>query len=378
VSDAVHTLRAMVRIPSVNPRFEREPAEHTGEAGMARFVAERLDALGFTVDFDEVYPDRHNVCAVRAGRSERAVGLSVHLDTVPTGGMTIDPFAAELRDGRVWGRGSVDTKASAAAALEALKAETADPRAPTLYVLFTCDEETGLGGAAHWVANPRAHPPLVGMVVGEPTDLRCVTLHRGVYHVPLSAAGKAAHASMPERGANAVYRIAHAVTRLEALAEELGGRAPHPKLGTPCLNVGTIEGGTGTNVVPDAARITIDRRLVPGEDARTVRREILSAVEGVEGLSLGEPTFDAPPFAVDERVPFVRAVFSALDQDTGTPAPFATDASQFQAAGVPCVVLGPGESARAHTKDESLAVDELERGVDAYRVVLRAAAELCS
>jgi len=368
--DPVELLQTLVRIPSVNPSLPSDPAP-TGEGELAQRLAGYLQQRGFEVALQEALPGRPNVVASRKSPGGRCVGLTAHLDTVPVAGMTIPPFDAALRDGCVWGRGSADTKASLAAMLAAVEIELHErpDSLPSLLLLFTCDEEAAFSGAECFVA--AGLPRLDGLVIGEPTGLRLVTAHKGVYRVEVHTSGVAAHASAPAEGTNAIYRMAPVVSRLEMLAAELDRRPTHPALGRPTLNVGVISGGTAVNSVPDSCRIQVDRRVLPGETSDAITSEIRSALADLPGVTILEPFVSVPGFAIAPDHPWCSAVCQALGQQPGQTVPYATDASILYNAGIPCVVYGPGEPSAAHTADEHVPVDQVLRAVEGYRAIIR-------
>jgi len=367
--DAVTLLQRLVRTPSVNPRLTSDPSI-SGEARPAPIIADLLRNAGFAVELPEVLPGRPNVVAYRPGVTKDAVGFCAHLDTMPPDGMTVPPFAAEIRDGRLWGRGAADTKAALAAMLAAVvNAVESDAQAlPSILFLGTCDEEAGFAGAKHFARNP--HPPLLGMVIGEPTGLQLVTAHKGVLRCEVRTSGRAAHASTPDQGENAIYRMAEVVRGLERLALQLTARPPHPLLGPPTLVVGTIRGGTAVNTVPDSCVVQLDRRLLPGESPEAALAEIRTAVAGAPGAVLEDPFLAVPGMEIPADHPWRRLVSTAVGASRDIGVPYATDASILSAAGVPCTVLGPGSPKAAHTADEHVAIEQVQRAVEIYEAVL--------
>ena len=372
--EPIELLQRLIRIPSVNPAY-RAVGEAAGEAELAHFVAPLLGDMGFEVELPDVFPGRPNLVALRRARGEQMIGLCAHLDTMSSAGMTVPAFEAEIRDGFVWGRGSADTKASIAAIMAAVSAEIeAGAELPSLLILLTCNEEAGFDGARHFARS--SHPPIAGMMIGEPTGLKLVGAHKGVLRTTIRAAGVAAHASVPEQGVNAIYRMADAVKRLERLAGELAKRPGHPLLGHPTLSVGTIAGGTAVNTVPDSCVIQVDRRVLPGEDAERVVRELSAALAGVDGVTIGAAFVNVPGVAIDSSHPWAAAAAQALGQPSTNIAPYATDASILAPAGIACLVYGPGELDAAHSADEHVAVGEVRQAVEGYRSILRRSATL--
>lgn len=359
--EVVPLLQELVRIPSVNP--DGDPGtERTGEAECAGFVAEFLRACGAEVEFQEVQPGRPNVIGrFGSGSGKPRLVLAPHLDTVSVRGMTIDPFSGELRDGRVWGRGASDTKGSVAAMLMALH-EMKDRLGALEHEIWFAGlmgEEAGQDGSRAFVREHRAD----FAVIGEPTELQIVRAHKGGLWMTLTTHGVAAHASTPEAGDNAIYRM-HDVIAL--LREEIlpGLSRYHDEtLGHPTLNVGTIAGGSKVNIVPDTCRLGIDIRTLPAM-ARSdfkgeLTRRLQSAFPGLEIEAWESKALDTPP-----DHPMIGRLEKTGAHCTG--APWFCDAAIFSGANIAAVALGPGSIRQAHTKDEWIEVEALREGVKFY------------
>jgi acetylornithine deacetylase len=374
VADPISLLRKLVAIPSINPySAELDEDERFGEARLAAFVADLLRDAGADVEVREAAPRRPNVIARIEGRHAGPPLLFVsHLDTVPVEGMTIEPFAGEVRDGRLYGRGSCDTKASMAAMLAALLrvAREGPPPRPVLYVA-TADEENGFRGMKAFLADGvGAHAAFVG----EPTQLDIIIAHRGFVRWSIATHGKSAHSATPDEGVNAIYRMAPLIAELETLAAQLQKREPHPRLGPPTLSVGTVHGGHSVNTVPDRCVIEVDRRLIPGESAEVAEAAVRDLAERA-GATI-EPIFDAAPLEMPEDSDVVRRATAAVQAVTGTAnvvgARYATEASRLAAAGIPVVVLGPGDAAQAHSEDEWVALDQVRAAAEVYHRLMTA------
>jgi acetylornithine deacetylase len=312
----------------------------------------------------------------------------VHQDTVPVVGMTIEPFAGEVREGRLYGRGACDIKGAMAAMIAALDrlAELPAAQRPTIVLACTINEEHGFTGATHlaqlWAAGRSRLLPRRpdAAIVAEPTLLDVVTCHKGVVRWQCTTRGRAAHSSSPERGESAIYRMARVLSALERYAREVvGSQASHPKLGRPTLSVGTIAGGLSVNTVPAECTIEIDRRVIPGEDPIGAWRHVAEYVERAVAPEL--PPEHAAAYIISpglgeganqslaERV--VAGMRSLGRECRAFGVPFGTDAAAFGAAGVPSVVIGPGAIDQAHTADEWIAVEQLELGAEAYAAIAR-------
>ncbi|MBM3501826.1 MAG: M20 family metallopeptidase [Armatimonadetes bacterium] len=379
--DVIDVLADLVALPSVNPMGSAREEPEFGEARVADYVIEFMARHGVRAERRPVLPGRDNILAHVPGRSsEGSILLETHMDTVRVDHMRIAPFEPVQREGRLFGRGACDAKASLAAMMVAL-AEAERARPPVdVWLCAAVDEEYTFGGAAHLVRSGfRASCALVG----EPTGLRVVTAHKGAARWRLVAQGRSAHAATPWEGDNAIYRMAKVVSALERHAEALGAAPPHPRLGPRTLSVGTIEGGQTVNTVPDRCTITVDRRVLPGEKLPVVASSMarLLSEEGLgEGIEVNEILRD-PPMEIADDAPWPRAVLAAA-RSVGTSETaavhYGTDASKFAEAGMPSVVLGPGNIAQAHTAEEWVEVEEVRAATAIYGRLLQdvAAADL--
>lgn len=364
-ADAVELLQALVRIPSVNP--DGTPGvDRPGEAACAAYVAEFLRRAGARVDLEEVFPDRPNVVAVfPGGEGKKRVVFAPHLDTVSVAGMTVDPFAAEIRDGKLWGRGACDTKGPMAAVLWALWEMRGRLAALDYEIVFAglIGEEAGQHGSKAFAARHRAD---FG-VICEPTELGIVHTHKGCAWLHLATPGKAVHASEPGRGSNAIYQM---MDVLAAVRERLMPRfaaLEHPVLGRPTVSAGTIRGGTKINIVPDRCEASLDLRTIPGQDRPGFIEEIVGELRQIcPGLEAAWT--ESRPLWTDPAHPLVAALERAGGRCCG--APWFCDAAVFAAAGIPSVAAGPGSIAQAHTGDEWIALDALRQGVAFYKAFL--------
>ena len=207
-------------------------------------------------------------------------------------------------------------------------------------------------------------------IVGEPTQLKVVTAHKGSLWLRLETRGKSAHGARPELGRNAVHAMARIVDTLETDYAAQLRRRRHPLLGCATVNVGMIRGGTQPNIVPDACAITIDRRTLPGETEAGVRREITALLKRKNIPAQFTNTKLAPTSALETKtsLPLVRQFMQSAGQSRPAGVDYFCDASVLAGAGIPSVVFGPGDIAQAHTADEWIALASLER---AQEILLR-------
>jgi acetylornithine deacetylase len=339
-------------------------ASHDDETEAGDFIEEWLRR---ETDVDVTRDEVGNVIARREDtETDESLALVGHHDVVPPDDSQVEDgeYVLEEHDGRLYGRGAADMKGAVAAAMCAFR--DSDPAAELVFASFV-GEEIGGEGARH--AIDEGFSPDYA-VVGEgstgysaPGVTDVAVAHKGRRASTITARGTAAHASEPDAGENAIYRASEAVD----VVREMDG--PSADVFDEEVNgsvvVTEIEGGSAWNVIPESCSVTVDERTVPGE------RAPLSAVER-EGIEW-EVNQDLPPMACDER-DFAKRVLSAADTaQEGAPEavtkPHATDAGWLAEAGVTCLVCGPAEPGEAHTKDESVSFDVMERCYDIYRGV---------
>jgi len=305
-----------------------------------------------------------------------------HMDTVSVAGMTVDPFAAEVRDGRMFGRGACDTKGTGAAMLWSLRRYACEPGGNNVSLLFATDEEITKVGIRTFAAEQFPALPWrpIGAVVGEPTRLRPIVAHNGIVRWQIHTEGIAAHAADPDLGRSAISMMMRVVDVIESQYAP-GLDRTHRLTGKAQCTVNIIRGGVQVNVVPEQCTIDLDRRVVPGEDVDGVLPAVESVLESLRGadgslhITQGEPYTDAP-LDPEGGAAFIDGVRQVLRNhgvdDTPCGAKYATDASQLAEVGIPVVVTGPGDIAQAHTKNEWIELSQLALGVEVYGDLMRA------
>jgi succinyl-diaminopimelate desuccinylase len=366
-SDAIGLTRELLHFDTVNP-----PGR---ERDCARYAGAMLQEAGFSVDYFDYEDGRTSVVARAGGSADKSpLCLTGHLDVVPLGtrAWSRDPFRGETDGDKLYGRGTSDMKAGVAGILvAACKLSKKLHGTPGIVLVLTAGEETGCIGSKH-LAHAQRLGKAGAVVVGEPTSNYPLVGHKGSLKFHATFRGVSAHGSMPELGVNAVYKAANAVSRLEFFDFQA---AEHPVMGPPTLNVGTIEGGSGVNLVPDRARIGIDIRTVPGVDhAKLIQRlkALLGADTEVDVFS------DLPPVWTEPDVEWVQRVYEIAKPYIGEApraktAPYMTDAANLLTAyrGAPAVVLGPGEAAQAHQTDEHASMERIRQSVEIYEKIIR-------
>jgi acetylornithine deacetylase len=354
----------LVRIDSVNPDLVPDGA---GEEEIARFVAGWLEGAGLEVETEEVAPGRFNVVGTARGSGDgRSLLLNAHMDTVGVAGMET-PFEPRSEDGRLYGRGAYDMKASLAAImLSGAEAVNAGLRGDVI-VTAVCDEEVGSIGSEAVAGRYEAD----AAIVSEPTEEGLAVAHRGFAWFEVETAGTAAHGSRPDLGEDAIVRMGHVLVRLDALDATLRERPPHRFLGWGSAHASLVEGGTELSTYPSRCILRGERRTLPGEPQVEVEREVRQLLADLEGSA--RVTFFREPFEVEED----EEIVSLVSRHAGDPevigVPYWADSALFAAAGIPTVVFGPkGEG--AHAAVEWVDVASAQRCAEIYTAV---AAEFC-
>jgi succinyl-diaminopimelate desuccinylase len=370
--------RELVRIPSVH-----DPARGWSEAPAAEAVAERMRSFGWSPELELVEPGRPNVVAVIEGdRPGPTLMFEGHTDVVTEGdpaGWHVDPFGAELRDGRIWGRGSADMKAGLAAMLFAVDALVRSGSFGGRIVLGALvDEEGMMAGAKHFVASGRADG-IDAVICCEPEGGEICHVAKGALRLRLAFQGVMAHGAMPFQGRNPVRAAGHvlaALTDLEARLQALHGE--HEHLGHVWVTPTVLRAGEPVqmNVMPAAASAWIDVRTIPGVDHSALTAEVLSVARATAadhgvGVEI-EVIDDRPSVATAAEHPLVRAVWDAHATVTGElprlgGVPGATDGTVLTSrTGMASVVYGPGGKWIAHQADEFVEVDDIVRHARVY------------
>ena len=367
-------LAQMVSFDTVTTPFSGKPR---AEAALAQHLAELAQGWGLTTRFLEVgEPFARNLLVTHEAGPDRPWWLLVsHLDTVSVEGMSIDPFAGRIEGDRLYGRGACDTKGSGAAMLWALKTcVQRQGSANNVAILFSINEEAGMHGVRAFLEHdldtlgwrPR------GVVVGEPTRLRPVVAHNGSMMVRITTHGVAAHASTPGQGRSAVSLMLRVLAAVERDYQPTL-TASHELTGPPQVTITMLQGGAGRNIVPARCEATLDRRVTPREDPETVvpalRRVVEAAADELRGHVEVEQVGLTPSLICTNR-DFSDLVGRHLREMglEGEPAgaPYCTEAGQLAAAGLDVLVLGPGDAAQAHVKDEWVDLEQVRQAATLY------------
>jgi acetylornithine deacetylase/succinyl-diaminopimelate desuccinylase-like protein len=361
-ASVIELLQTLIRIPSVNPSGS-PGTDGIGEQRIAEYTGDFLVQLGAHVELREVLPNRPNVVACfpsdRPGKPKLL--FAPHTDTVSVAGMIIDPFGGEVHENRVWGRGASDTKGSMAAMLWALRGmRDLLPGLPyEIWFAGLAGEEAGQQGAKALASEERFD----FVIAGEPTELQIVHCHKGCLRLHLTTHGKAVHSASPQLGVNAIYKMVDVVAFIrDHLAAELSAFT-HPILGQSTVSVGTIHGGSKSNIVPDRCEAAVDIRTVPAQDVPRFAERLIDRLRSV-CLDLEVAVGQSPPLQTDPDHPVIHVLERIGARCIG--APWFCDAAVFASSGAPAIAVGPGSIAQAHTADEWITVDDLARGVNFF------------
>jgi len=367
-SELISLARKLVSFNTMNP-----PGS---ERDCARFLGALLAEGGYDVSYYEFEERRTSLVARREGVGDRPpICFSGHLDTVPLGAAEwgVDPFAGEIVEGRLYGRGSSDMKGGIAAMVSAALSLPARKNARAgMALVLTAGEEKGCEGASYLAEVENALGEAGALVVGEPTSNYPVIGHKGALALEMETRGITAHGSMPEQGDNAIYKAAEAVLKLRDYSFDI---PPHSLLGSPTINVGTFKGGININSVPDRSVAGIDIRTIPGQDNEKVLEDLQSYLG--QGVTL-RCILKAGSIMSDPGDEWVQEVFgickSFLKEEIAPKGiSYFTDASVLKPAlkDPPTVILGPGEPAMAHKSDEFCYTENIRVAAEVYLEIAR-------
>jgi succinyl-diaminopimelate desuccinylase len=372
--DLSRMLQDLVAIDSTNADVLPGAA---GERDVARYVSEFLKSIGLEVGVTDVEPGRPNVTGLlRVPGAAKTLLLDSHMDTMPAGGMGDRALRPEIRDGRLYGRGSCDDKASLAAMLHAMRVlrDLRGDLSINVMMLASMGEENTMAGAKQF-ASSGVH--VEAAIVGEPTDLAIVIAHKGYLRIRVRTLGRAAHTSEPSAGDSAIYQMADVIALFRDKLQGRWNDVTHPLLTPPTIAIGKISGGQAVNIVPAECAIDVDRRLLPHEDPDRVLAEVDEALAELSAREPGLTIRRDPPSAIDRGLDtpatsaVVRSAARACEETLGRATvkgvSYGTHAAPFwRIGGIPSIVLGPGSIAQAHTADEYVELDQLARATEIY------------
>lgn len=373
--DPIAILQDLVRINSINAFYPGGP----GEAELSNYIESFWQSHGIETYRQPVLPGRDNVIAELPGADpQKRLLLEAHMDTVSVAGMTIPPFSPTIQDGKLFGRGSCDTKAGLAcmmAAVALTKHQGLMPNA-TVCMASVIDEEFSCKGVLRLCEDLKA----TAAIVAEPTELKTVIASKGVLRWRITAKGKQAHSSKVHLGINAIEHMGHLLVALEQYHQGLSS-ITHPLLGPATGNIGLIEGGVQVNFVPDLCSIQIDRRLLPFEKLDSVLGGYQAVVDRVAEKIPGSDFQMEPPLLYDAGLEtpadasIARLSCSILkkmgysDQVEGVA--YGSDGTHIRALGIETIIFGPGSIDQAHTEREYIDIDQVQTAFEYYQHIIR-------
>jgi acetylornithine deacetylase len=357
-------LSELVQIPSVTDRANGTIVDyvraHLSQFGVASAIVASPEG------------DRFNLFATIGPADTAGYILSGHLDVVPADEptWTTNPFRLNQDGERLIGRGSVDMKGFVACVLASVPGFLKRPLARPIHIALSYDEEIGCVGVRHLVNRlPSLCQPPAGCIVGEPTGMRPVLRHKGKAAMRVTVRGRSAHSSRPDLGVNAIHRAADVIAAVRGRADELASAGPfNPLFEPPCstMQVGVVSGGAAVNIVPDWCVLDIEARAIPGADPRVLLEELgLDAASpngpGVVDLPAIETEWLShyPALDLAEGDPLVALTEAITGRQRAGAVSFGTEAGIYQEAGIPAIVCGPGDIARAHRPNEFILREEL-------------------
>lgn len=366
-------LEELIAIESVNPALEENAS---GEKNVADYLEERCKNSGLKTIRQPVLVGRENLLIELRSPSEKprpTLLLEAHMDTVGLGSMQ-NPLQPIQRDGKLFGRGSVDNKACLAGMLWALETAAAQKiKLPCDVVLAaTIDEEHRFLGVLGVL---EMGLEFSGAVVGEATQMQIVIAHKGVCRFAVQTHGRAAHSSLPHEGDSAISQMRKVLDFIAGEIEPELSKQNHPLCGGPTIVVGTINGGTQINIVPESCEIQVDRRVIPGENSRAILQDFEKRLHeytkdsgvhfSIHALLLDNPLDTARDETIVTASQNVAANLGFSTNLIGVP--YGSDASKLQSLGnIPTIVFGPGSIAQAHTAEEYVPVSEVGQAAEFY------------
>ncbi len=342
-----------------------------GEIEVARYISEVLEGIGISSKIIRFGGNRADIIA-EVGEGEGLM-LNGHMDTVPIGDSkqwNYNPYG-QLSNGRLYGRGASDMKGGIAAMLSALSNSKLGSAKRRLAISFVADEEVAFAGSLLLLKEHKGFFDGVKYgIIGEPTDMKIEIAQKGIVDMTICFRGKAAHGSKPWLGVNAIQKAAIFVTEYAKLADDFGIK--DDVLGKGTVNIGTINGGTAINVVPDSCTITVDRRIVPGETATLASRQISSLLRRLGIRASVKIRSARPPFRINMDSKILKLLKEAHNSRLGGSAGY-TEAELYKSyAGIDSVVFSPGVNAVIHKSNEYIRVADLNAASKVYGKIIDA------
>jgi acetylornithine deacetylase len=354
-----------------------DTTSHKTNLPLIRFVADYLGRHGIESHLVPTADgEKASLFATIGPADKGGLALSGHTDVVPVAGQSwdSDPFEMVERDGKLYGRGTCDMKGYLACILACVPMFKARKLAMPIHIAFSYDEEVGCTGVRPMIAELGSRLPLPAMVfVGEPTDMGVVDAHKGPARWRVDLTGRAAHSSMAHLGVNAIAYAGRMIGELLRMEEELRSLPPQPRFDPPwtTLQVTQIEGGTASNIVPVPCWFGWEVRALPGVDYAVFDRRLrtfanekclpeMRSIAPESEIRIAV-TNQVSAFLADDSTGIVPLTLKLAGQNATFAVSYCTEAGLFQDGGAPAIVCGPGNIAQAHTANEYVRVDQIER-----------------
>jgi acetylornithine deacetylase len=381
------------RLPAMGAPTTVAPRHSTAEL-LARLVAfdttsrnSNLALIGFVRDYLDAHDvayristdatgEKANIHAIIGPQQAGGVALSGHVDTVPVDGQSwsADPFTLRRADGRLYARGAADMKGFVAACLAAVPDFKASRLSRPLHLFISYDEEVGCQGAQRLIKDLDASglkPALC--VVGEPSGMKPILAHKGKLNLHVRIRGLPGHSSEPAKGVNAIHAAGEVISHVAAEARRLAKEGPFAEGFDPphtTIHVGTIQGGTILNIIPEHCEFTMEWRTIPADDAMRhvdrMRAFVADAIEPAMRAVSCNAGFDftvltrMPGMALDADHPLTELVKQLTGSNSAGKVSYGTEGGHYQGADIPTIICGPGHIAQAHQPDEWIAQDQLD------------------
>lgn len=333
--------------------------------------------------------DRANLFVTIGPRDRPGYILSGHSDVVSVDNQVwaSNPFQLSVDGEKLSGRGTTDMKGFLACMLAMVPEFAAMPLRRPVHLAFSYDEEIGCRGVGHMIARlPELCSPPAGAIIGEPSGMRPVLSHKGKQALELRFTGKAGHSSNPALGENAIYAAANMLVHIRAMAEEMERDGPFDARFTPAYSTcqaGVVRGGAAVNIIPDSAEIQFEARAIPGIDPRSLSVSIIDRIGALNAQAKATGRNLSATWRETSSYPALppcddRTFADLMERLSGRPSvqavSYGTEAGLFHQAGIPSIICGPGDIARAHGPDEYILLSELN---DCMAMLRGLGAELC-
>ena len=368
----VEIAKELIKFDTSGPPTQEQPC--------AEWIRDYLDDIGYETTLQVVEPGRANIIGKIGQGTKPGLVLSGHIDVVLSGDPDLweisGPFDPVVKDGYLYGRGACDMKGPDACMLQTAKDYAKEDFKRQLTLVFTAGEDTG-----GWFVNKVLEDDIVTPneaafgVIGEPSMMDIIPVHKGSGSATVMIHGRAAHSSKPELGINANQKAADFMYELRGLQEELN-KTQHPLLGPTTVECTLMTGGFKANIIPDQATLTMSNRLIPAHKDPAVSKKWFTDI--LEKMSKKDPQFKAELIkhsaSLPLDVPLDSEVVSTLIEILGTEpvgAPYYTEAVSYSKAGIPTVICGPGSIDQAHTPDEYISLEQLDMGYKTYKELVK-------